>query len=235
VFNGHAIGRHFSEGRPPRKVEFEVVGVVADSKYTTLKAPVTPGFYDYHSRRAGGMYGGMTFVVRTSRAPAQYEREFRNAVSGANTNVALTKFRTQREQINQTIGRERAFAFLLTLFGAFALLLASIGLHGVTSYSVARRTNEIGIRLALGAQRGEVLWMILRQVLVLGAAGLAVGIPAAIAARPAIGSMLFGLSPIDISTLTGAASAMLAVTMLAGFLPARRAASLDPLKAIRRD
>ena len=121
------------------------------------------------------------------------------------------------------------------LFGGFALLLACIGLHGVTSYSVARRTSEMGIRLALGAQRRQVLWLVQRQVIVLAVAGLAIGVPLALMAAPLVGALLFGVAPTDYAAIAIAGAVMLVVATGAGLMPARRAARLDPLKALRTE
>ena len=134
-----------------------------------------------------------------------------------------------------TIGRERLSRNLLGVFAAFALVLACIGLYGVTSYSVSRRTNEIGIRVALGARRSQVLWLILRQVLLLGAAGLVVGLPLALLASPLVGSFLYGLGPRDIVTIAIAATALLLVALAAGWMPARRAARMEALIALRHE
>jgi ABC-type antimicrobial peptide transport system permease subunit len=147
----------------------------------------------------------------------------------------VTRYRTQLEQIDETIGKERVFAHLLSAFGAFALLLACVGLHGVTSYSVTRRTSEIGIRLALGARRSQVLWLVLRQVLGLAAAGLIVGVPLALLAGPAVGSLMFGLQPRDPLTLAIAAALMVGVSVAAGLIPARRAARMEALAALRSE
>jgi ABC-type antimicrobial peptide transport system permease subunit len=127
------------------------------------------------------------------------------------------------------------FTQLLSVFGAFALLLASIGLHGVAAYSVSRRTSEIGVRIALGARPSRVLWLILRQVSVLALAGLALGIPAALLAAPVVGSLLFGVAPTDPAAIIAAAAVMFAVAFAAGAQPALRAARLDPLTALRAE
>jgi ABC-type antimicrobial peptide transport system permease subunit len=127
------------------------------------------------------------------------------------------------------------FTELLFLFGAFALLLASIGLHGVTSYSVSRRTGEIGVRLAVGARPAQVLWMVLRQVVALAGIGLLAGVPMALAAGPMVRSLLFGVAPTDAVAIAAAAVVMLTVAVTAGLLPARRAARLDALAALRAE
>ena len=149
--------------------------------------------------------------------------------------LPIANYKTQLEQIDETIGKERVFTRLLTAFGGFALLLACVGLHGVTSYSVARRTPEIGIRLALGAQRSQVRWLVLRQVIVLAAAGLAIGLPIAWFAGPVTSSFLFGLDARDPITIATAAAIMVLVALGAGFWPARRAARLEALTALRSE
>ena len=131
--------------------------------------------------------------------------------------------------------RERVFTVVLSSFGAFALLLASIGLHGVTAYAVSRRTAEIGVRVALGARPTQVLAMVLRQVTVLALVGLAIGVPAAVATAPIIGSLLFGVAPNDATLIVVSGAVMLAVAIGAGLQPAIRAARMDPLTALRAD
>jgi ABC-type antimicrobial peptide transport system permease subunit len=142
---------------------------------------------------------------------------------------------TQTQQIREALGTELAFTRLLVAFGGFAMFLACIGLHGVTAYAVARRTSEIGVRIALGAQRGDVLWLVLRQVTIITAAGLAVGLPIAIWAGTTVSSLLFGVTPADPFSLAAGAALMIAVAGLAGYLPARRASRLDPLVALRME
>jgi ABC-type antimicrobial peptide transport system permease subunit len=145
------------------------------------------------------------------------------------------EMKTQEAQIDETISSERAFATLLVAFGAFALLLACIGLHGVTAYSVARRTSEIGIRMALGAQRRDVIWLIMRQVAFVTAAGLLIGIPAAAALSRSTRALLFGVEPGDPISLAAAAATLFAIAIAAAFVPARSASRLDPFTALRRD
>jgi ABC-type antimicrobial peptide transport system permease subunit len=147
--------------------------------------------------------------------------------------VPITDLKTETAQIDETLGTEWMFMRLLLAFGAFALLLASIGLHGITAYSVARRTSEIGVRVALGAEQGDVLRLILRQVIGITIVGVGIGVPAAIGAAQLVRASLFGVGPADPLSVTGAALAMIAVAVSAGFFPARRAARLDPLVALR--
>jgi ABC-type antimicrobial peptide transport system permease subunit len=149
--------------------------------------------------------------------------------------VPITDLKSQAQQIDETIGSERAFTTLLVFFGGFALLLASIGLHGVTSYAVARRTNEIGIRMALGAERRTVIWLILRQVVWLTVGGLVVGVPVAVALARTTRAYLYGVEPTDPWSIATGAVVLFAIAVLAGFIPARRASLLDPLVALRRE
>jgi ABC-type antimicrobial peptide transport system permease subunit len=140
---------------------------------------------------------------------------------------------TQLEQIERRFAQEKVFAQAYTLFGAIALLIASVGLFGLMSYSVARRTNEIGIRMALGAQRHDVLTMVMRESMLLVVAGVVIGIAAAAAASRLVGTLLFGLPATDLPTVGAAILVMIVVSALAGYLPARRAAHVDPMVALR--
>ena len=228
------VGQTFAIGSglrgAPRTVE--VIGVVADARYESLRRATVPTFYDAYLQRPGGTYTTF-FAVRTHLAPAAIERSIREAVATVDGSLPVVRLETQQDKIARALGRERVLSRLLTIFGGFALLLASLGLHGITSYSVTRRTSEIGIRLALGAQRRQVLWLILRQVFVLAAAGLAMGLPLASAASPLAGAYLFGVPPRDPVTTVTAAAILIVVALVAGWLPARRAARMDPLDALR--
>jgi hypothetical protein len=174
-------------------------------------------------------------VVRSSVPIETLEPALRHAVTKVNRDLTVPSIKSQVAQMRETTIRERVFAQLLTAFGAFALLLACIGLYGVTSYSVARRTNEIGVRMALGAQRSQVLWLVQREVGVLALIGLVIGVPVAVALAPLFGSLLFGVAPTDRGVLAISAIVMLAVAFGAGLLPARRAATMDPLAALRAE
>lgn len=136
-------------------------------------------------------------------------------------------------QIDQTLFQERLFAKLSSFFGLLALVLACVGLYGIMSYAVARRTNEIGIRMALGAERHNILAMVMRETLIMVALGVAIGVPAALAATRVISSMLYDLKPTDPLTITVSASVMITVAAFAGYLPARRASRVDPMVALR--
>jgi ABC-type antimicrobial peptide transport system permease subunit len=177
----------------------------------------------------------MHVAVRAAAPVAGLETAIRDAVKAVRPDVPIAAIRTQVDQIEQTIGREHLVMRLLGVFGGFALVLASVGLYGVTSYAVTRRTGEIGIRMALGARRGQVLWLVLRQVLALALAGLALGVPAAWLASPLLESFLFGLEPRDAITIVAAAGAILVVALVAGWIPARRASRLEALAALRQE
>jgi len=227
--NQWPIGRRFRIDN--QESETEVVGVVKDSKYDKLreKAPATMFLPHLQS---GYPLGGLHIAVRTISEPAGLAGLIRRAVAEVDRDIAVMDLKTHVQQIDETLGQERLFARLLVMFGAFALLLAPIGLYGITSYAVARRTGEIGIRLAVGARPAEVLWMVLRQVVLLAVVGFAAGIPASIAASRLVRSLLFGLEFGDPLALSGAAALMLAVALAAGYLPARRASRMHPLSAI---
>lgn len=211
----------------------EIVGVISDALYDRQRAAVRPTLYPSALQRSG--YGGHQVVVSTTVPIAQVDTQLRAAVASVSRDLPVPEIKTQIAQMREMTMRERVFAQLLTVFGGFALLLACIGLHGVTSYSVARRTNEIGVRMALGAAPGQVLRMILRQVAILAAVGLAVGVPVALWVAPLFGTLLFGVTPSDPAVIATGATTMLVVALLAGWLPARRASRLDPLKALRAE
>src|SRR5258708_27032372 len=147
--------------------------------------------------------------------------------------MPITRLTTLAVQLEESLGRERLIAFLSSFFSLMALLLASIGLYGVMAYAVARRTSEIGIRIALGAERGSILSMVLRETLLLAVIGVAVGIPAALASSRLVSTMLYGLKPTDAVILVTATLVMFAVAAIAGYLPARRASRVDPMVALK--
>jgi predicted permease len=215
--------------------ELEVVGVVRDSRYTSPRDPMPPTVYLPYAQTALGRLGPMNVAVRSSAPLSSVAGLIRAAVAEVDPNIPVADLRTQVDQIDETLGTERMFMRLLLAFGAFALLLANIGLHGVTAYSVARRTSEIGVRVALGARQIDVLWLILRQVIGITVAGLAVGVLAAVASTRLIRASLYGVDAVDPASIAAAVCVMAMVAMVAGFFPARRAARLDPLVALRHE
>ena len=230
IFGGApAIGRHLS----PFRHDMEIVGIARDTKYDSVRKAAVPTIFIPYEQPTGFAVRSMHVVVRTAVPPASIMGVLRAAASEVDRDVPVSRMKTQQAQIQETLSTEIAFTRLLVAFGAFALFLACIGLHGVTAYSVARRTSEIGVRIALGARGTDVLWLILRQVAIITAAGLALGIPLAIAGGRAVSAMLFGVQPADPFSLAAASLLMVLVAGIAGYLPARGAARLDPLTALR--
>jgi ABC-type antimicrobial peptide transport system permease subunit len=177
----------------------------------------------------------MVYELRTAGDPLAYVNSIREIVKRADSRVPVTNVETQVAEIDQTINQEITFAKLCTAFAILALLIACVGLYGTMSYAVARRTGEIGIRMALGAQRGGVIWMVLRQVFVLAIAGLAIGLPVALATSKLVESFLFGMKPDDPVAITAAVSVLIAAAVIAGYAPARRASKIDPMVALRHE
>jgi ABC-type antimicrobial peptide transport system permease subunit len=178
---------------------------------------------------------GVTYALRTAGDPLQYAQSVHEIARQADSRMPVTNVVTQAAEIDRTISREVMFAKLCTGFGVLALLIACVGLYGTMSYSVARQAGEIGIRMALGAQRGSVVWMVLRRVLILAGAGLAISVPAALVVFRLVRSLLFDTQPNDPGTLALAGVVLLGAAVLAGYAPARRAARIDPMSALRQD
>ncbi|MGH9582036.1 MAG: FtsX-like permease family protein, partial [Bryobacteraceae bacterium] len=209
-----------------------IVGVAKDAHYKGVHQEVPPTAYEPYALRFSGDTR-MVFVIRTPLAPLSLASAVRKAVARVDVNLPVSDMRTEREQIDRSLGTETMFASLVSLFGAIALILAAIGLYGVVAFSVARRTREIGIRMALGARRGNVLWLILRQSLLMAVAGIAAGVPCALLLTKLVGTLLYGVKPDDPITLLSAIAVMIAVAALASWIPARRAAKVDPMTALR--
>ena len=211
--------------------EIEVVGVVRDVKYNDLRVAAPPTVYQPHAQRPEG--GGRVFSVKTAVLPSSVMPAVREAVRRVDPNLPLMYVTTQESEIEKRLAQERLLAFAYSLFGGLAMLLASIGLYGLASYGVVQRTNEIGIRMALGAQAADVTRMIARESMALVGVGVAVGVAGALAAGRLVESLLYELAPTDGLTMVQAAAAMVAVAAVAAYLPARRAARVDPLVALR--
>ncbi|HTB15181.1 MAG TPA: ABC transporter permease [Bryobacteraceae bacterium] len=212
----------------------EIVGIVKDAKYETLRDEAPPTVYLAMSQNAKP-HTSLTFEVRSAgAAPAILIPAVKSAIAEVNRDVSL-QFKSLAVQVDESLTRERLLATLSGFFGALALLLAMIGLYGVMSYNVARRRNEIGIRMALGAEQSRVLRMVLREVASLIAVGLVIGLGASIATTRFVESFLYGMKPNDPWTLSLAAGILALVAAVAGFLPARRASRLDPMTALREE
>ena len=212
--------------------EFEIVGVARDAHYNSIQETVSPVAYlpfthDLPSLR------NMTFNVRTAGEPLHMVNAIREIVHQANPLVVMVNVNTQSRTIDQTIGQQRTFSYLGSCFAALALLIACVGLYGAMAYAVARRTGEIGIRMALGAQRRAILWMVVREVLALAALGLAIGYFAARETARWVESFLFDMKPTDATATALAVSILFAAALGAGFLPAWRASRIHPMTALR--
>ena len=229
------VGRHltFGGGRIAAR-DMEIVGVSKDARYGDLKEDVPPVVYIPYKQGVWPVKG-MTYALRTAGDPLVYVNTIREIVHQADARVPVANVRTQAAEIDQTINQEITFAKLCTAFAILALVIACVGLYGTMSYNVARRTGEIGIRMALGAQRGGVVWMVLREVLVLAAVGLAISVPTALGASKLVESFLFGMKPNDPLALTLAVAILLSAALLAGYVPARKASRIDPMIALRHE
>jgi len=210
---------------------YEIVGLVKDARYRSLREDYLPGvFLSAAQAPRQGEYDAV--LVRSKGGTAGVIGGVKNAVASFNPQI-LMRFQTLKSRVENTLLRERLMATLSGLFGLLALLLACVGLYGIMSYGVAGRTNEIGIRMALGAQGRDVRLMVLRESLLLVLAGIAVGLPAAVAAPRLVSTLLFGLSPGDPASVFLATLSLLAVALAAGYIPARRASRVDPMVALR--
>ena len=226
--NTNALGKVFGND-----TDYQIVGVCGNTKYNNIRSTVPPTFYLPYTQSPE--LGAMTFEVKTAAAQAGIVKAIREAVRAVDKDLPVSGVRTQTEQIDATISNERAFAALSASLGLLALVLAAVGIYGVIAYSVVRRTGEIGIRMALGAQSGQVLRTILRESLLLAAAGVVIGIVAAVGLTRYVTAMLYGLKPYDPVTIAGAVLVMLGVALFAAWWPARRASRLDPMAALRHE
>jgi len=226
------LGRHVGFGIDPgTRTDMEIIGVVKDIKYMNLRNEIPDqAFLPYLASRN---QGGMTVFVRTAATPDTMFPILRAKIRELDANLPVYGMRTVQEDLNDTLVTERMTANLSAVFGFLATLLAMIGLYGVMAYSVARRTREIGIRMALGALEGKVVWMIMREVLVLAALGVVVALPAAFGLTRFVRSQLYGVTPNDPWTMLLATVGLMLVACAAGYVPALRASRVDPIRALR--
>ena len=226
------IGRHLGFGSDPgTKTDMEIIGVVKDIKYTSLRDEIPPQAYVPYLASRG--VGGMTVYVRTTADPKTMMNLIREKVRDLDANMPIFDMRTTDEQIQNSLSAERMIASLSTVFGLLATILAAVGLYGLMAYNVVQRTREIGIRMALGAAQGDVVWMVMRDVLILVGIGIAVGVPAALALTSVVRSQLYGLTGHDPMTLVLATVGLAVIAFAAGYIPAVRASRLDPMRALR--
>jgi ABC-type lipoprotein release transport system permease subunit len=230
VPDGNALGRRVGHSFE-KSGEFEVVGVVRDTKYSSVRDPGPPTMYRCVWQEP---VRGLTVVLRTTGDPLAMTETVRAAMRHVDPTLPLQRFTSQTEQISLRFAQERLFARAYAAFGALAVVLACIGLFGLMSYNVSRRTNEIGVRMALGAQRGRVVAMVMGESMRLVGIGLAVGLATALWAGRFVETVVYGLSPNDPLTIAAAVVLIAVVAALAGCLPARRASKVDPMDALRQ-
>ena len=237
------VGKHFGMGDPSNSGDLEIVGIVEDAKYSDAREPAYPTFFMPFLQMAKdpklSFMVGSHFIgdieLRVAGKPENLEPAVRRALADIDPNLTVLDIMSLSEQVDRNFNQDRLIARLTELFGLLALVLACVGLYGVTAYSVARRTSEIGIRMALGADRISVLGLVLRGALIQLALGLAVGIPVALAGGRLLGNQLYGVKGHDPLILGLAAVVLAACALLAAFVPARRAASIDPMQALRTE
>jgi predicted permease len=231
------LGQHIVISRRPplENRDVEIVGVAKNARYGALKGEFRDIAYLPFNQGSYYPVEEMTFALRTSGDPLRHINTVQAIVSQADARVPVTDVKTQAAQIDQMMNQEIIFARLCTAFAILALLIACVGLYGTMSYTVARRTGEIGIRMALGAQRGAVVWMVLRQAFVLAAVGLAIGVPTALGISRFVESFLFGVKPNSPVALVLAVAILLSAVLVAGYMPARKASRIDPMTAVRHE
>jgi len=236
--NQNPIGRRFSistdasDGYKGR-VMIQIVGVCTDTRYSSLRDEAPPQFFLPYVQRSE--IGGMSYAIRTTLPLEAVIPSLRHVAQQIDPDLPLGYVRTQDQQIQAAMQQERVFVTLSSGFGLLALALASVGVYGIMAYSVAQRTNEIGIRLALGAQPRQVLGMILREATWISLGGVTCGLVAALVLARLVRSMLYGLQPSDPVSLLAGAALLIAVGLAASWLPARRAAGVQPMDALRHE
>jgi predicted permease len=230
--NENPLGRRITFVDDRRALE--IVGVSANLRYGGLKNEEESAMTVF---TAASQFppDQVTYALHTAGDPLSYVKSVHEIVREADSRIPVTDVATQAAEIDRTISRELTFAKLCTGFAVLALLIACVGLYGTMSYSVAREVGEIGIRMALGAERSAVVWMVLRRVLILAAVGLAISVPAALSASRLVKSLLFETQPNDPRTLVLAGVVLVSAAILAGYAPARRASRIDPLAALRHE
>ena len=229
---GDAVGRHIGWGGDPgTKTDVEIIGVVSDTKYEGFRDE-TPRIV-YRGYFQEGWASDMAGSVRISLPPEQMFNVVRSIVHDLDPKLPIYDMRTLEQQLDQSLANERLVALLSSLFGLLATGLALIGLYGVMAYTVARRTREIGIRMALGSETGNVVWLVMREVVTMVGLGLLIALPLVWFASQYVQSQLYGVQPQDPITVGVATAALAIVALLAGYIPAAKAAKIDPMTALR--
>ena len=228
------IGKRFALDDDPEKQQWiEIVGVVGDTRYSNLKEESQAVHFDLYNQHQE--MGGATYTIRTQMSPEAITPSLRAAVQKIDRDLPLMDIRTQQQQIDATTQQERVFASLTAGFGLLALALACVGIYGIMAYTVSQRTNEIGIRLALGAERRQVRGMVLREAGWLASFGVVAGLAVALALAQLVKSMLYGLKPADPTSFAGAGCLLLGVALIAAWIPAMRASRVEPMEALRHE
>jgi predicted permease len=228
------IGRTIGIGDSKEPADIEIIGVARTAHYNSLQEEIPPVAYIPYTQDLAGLRQ-VFFELRTAGDPLAQANAVRQIVAQTSSNVPLTDVNTQSRQIDETIGQQLTFANLCTCFAVLALLIACVGLYGTMSYAVARRTGEIGIRMALGAERRNIIWIVMREVLALAAAGLAIGLAAALETTRFIESFLFGAKPNDPLAIAYSVAILAVAGLAAGYAPAWRASRIDPMTALRHE
>ncbi len=232
--NENPVGKSFSYLDPRYKGQtFEIIGVVNSAKYDNLRDQAPKTFYKFYAQQPGPASGNRAFQIRALGDPVEMAASIKRVVREFDPTMQIFDLRTMNDIADEAMTQERFVAELAGFFSLFALLLSCIGLYGVMSYAVTRRTNEIGIRMALGARGADVVRMVMKETMLMVVIGAAIGLSAALATTRLVSSLLFGLAPNDPMTIAVAAALMIAVAALAGYLPARRASRVDPMTALR--
>jgi macrolide transport system ATP-binding/permease protein len=233
---GNPIGQRVTSfGLRTKAQQMEIVGLARNARYDDLTGDFPAIVYMPFEQNLDVPVDEMTFFLRTTGNPLGYASSVRKIIHQADPRIPIAGLSTQTAQIQREMVPETLFARLCTAFAMLSLAIACVGLYGTTSYAVARRTGEIGIRMALGAQRGTVIWMVLRDVLILAILGLGISLPAALGASKLLESLLFGVTPGDPRTIAAAAAILLSAAIAAGYLPARKASRIDPMTAVRHE
>jgi predicted permease len=241
------LGQHFGIDLPQYSGAFEIVGVFADFKMNQPGSPVRPVFLRPLTQRYAGYKEKElvstenqsmimnAMIVEFNQPQPNVDTLIRRTLAGVDPNLAIRDLRTFEAQVASNFTQDRLIARITSLFGLLALILASVGLYGVMSYFVARRTSEIGIRMALGATRSSVVAMVMREAIWQIVLGLVLGVPAALYAGHLMKSLLYEVGSFDVSAIVGAPLMLVVCAALAGFIPARRAASIEPMQALRTE
>ena len=233
---GNPVGRRVTSfGFRMKPQQMEIIGLARNARYDDLTGDFPAIVYLSFEQNLDVPVDEMTFFLRTAGNPLGYASAVREIMHQADARIPVAGLSTQVAQIEREMVPETLFARLCTAFAMLSLAIACVGLYGTTSYAVARRTGEIRIRMALGAQGGTVVWMVLRDVLILAILGVAIGLPAAMGASKLIESLLFGVKPGDPRALAAAVAILLSAALAAGYLPARKASRIDPMTSVRHE